>query len=70
MKTYRTEATIPNNKTIIIKELPFKIGDKVEVVVRSKPETDRKERYPLRGKPILYVEPFKSVVEEDWAILK
>ena len=54
-----------------IKELPFPAGDKVEVVVRSsKRRKKRGERYPLRGKPIGYIDPFKSVAEEDWAVLK
>ncbi len=53
MKTFRTEITISEDKTLTIKELPFPTGDKVEVVVRSsKRRKKRGERYPLRGKPI------------------
>lgn len=71
MKTFRTEITISEDKTLTIKELPFTTGDKVEVVVRSsKRRKKRGKRYPLRGKPIWYIDPFKSVAEEDWAVLK
>ena len=71
MKTFRTEITISDDKTLTIKELPFPAGDKVEVVVRSsKRRKKRGERYPLGGKPIWYIDPFKGVAEEDWAVLK
>ena len=54
-------------KTLTIKKLPFPSGDKVEVIVRSsKHRKKRGERYPLRGKPIWYIDPFKSVAKEDW----
>ena len=71
MKTFRTEITISEDKTLTIKELPFTTGDKVEVVVRSSKR--RKKcggRYPLRGKPVWYIDPFKDVAEEDWDVLK
>lgn len=71
MKTFRTEITISEDKTLTIKELPFPIGDKVEVVVRNgKGRKKGGERYPLRGKPVWYSEPFKGVAEEDWTALK
>ena len=55
MKTFRTEITISEDKTLTIKELPFPTGDKVEVIVRSsKRRKKRGERYPLRGKPIWF----------------
>lgn len=70
-RIYRIETTVSNDRTLTIKELPFHAGDKVEVVVRSrKREEGRGERYTLRGKPIRYVDPFKSVAEDDWAALK
>lgn len=70
MHTYRIETTISKNGTISIRDLPFEEGDKVEVLVRSKQDKEKKhEKYPLRGLPIRYVEPFNSVAENDWAIL-
>ena len=59
MKTFRIEITISDDKTLTIKELSFPAGDKVEVVVRSS------KRRKKRGEPIWYIDPFKSVAEED-----
>lgn len=70
MRIFRTEITISEDKTLTIKELPFPAGDNVEVIVRSKCRKKRGERYPLRGKPIWYIDPFKSVAEDDWVVLK
>lgn len=71
MQIYRVETTISNDGTITIKELPFQAGDTVEVIVRSRErERERSERYPLRGQPIRYVDPFESVAEDDWYVLK
>jgi hypothetical protein len=70
METYRAETLISKDGTLTVEGLPFRKGDKVEVVVRS---SERKgngaERYPLRGKMIRYVDPFKSVAEDDWEVL-
>jgi hypothetical protein len=48
-------------------EGPFRAGDSVEVIVLSQAESDKVENpYPLRGMPIKYLDPYASVVEEDW----
>jgi hypothetical protein len=71
METYRTATTVSDDGTLIIRGLPFRPGDKVEVIVRSrKRERRRGDRYPLRGKLIRYVNPYESVAENDWAVLK
>lgn len=70
MQIHRVETTIPSNRTLIIKGLPFKSGDKVEVIVRRQvPKQETGERYPLRGKPIQYTDPFESVAEDEWNAL-
>lgn len=33
MKTYRTEAVVPSNKTIVLENLPFEEGDQVIVII-------------------------------------
>ncbi len=33
-------------------------------------ERERSGRYPLRGKPIRYVDPFESVAEDNWEALR
>ena len=71
MQMYRVEATVSNDGTLTIKGVPFRAGDKVEVIVRSREcEKERSGRYPLRGKPIRYVDPFESVAKDDWEALK
>ncbi len=70
MQTYRVEATVSDNGTLLINKLPFQAGAKVEVVVRSRePEADKMSPYPLRDTPIQYVDPFESIVEDAWDIL-
>ena len=70
MPTYKVEVTVSDNGTVLIDNLPFQAGDKVEVFVRSRePVIDKIDPYPLRGTPIRYVDPFKSVAEDAWDVL-
>jgi hypothetical protein len=71
MQTYRVETKVSRNRTLTIKKLPFQVGEKVEVIVRRRErERERLGRYPLRGKPIRYLDPFGSVAENDWEALQ
>lgn len=70
MQIYRIEVTVSENGTLLIKNVPFQAGDKVEVVVRSRESSSAKtNRYPLRGTPIQYLKPFESVAENAWDVL-
>jgi len=70
MQIYRVEVTVSDNGTLLINNLPFQAGDKVEVVVRSrKPKSAKTTQYPLRGTPIQYLKPFESVAENAWDAL-
>jgi hypothetical protein len=70
MQTYRVEVTVSDNGTVLINNLPFQAGDKVEVFVRGRePVIDKTDPYPLRGTPIRYIDPFESVAEDAWDIL-
>lgn len=67
MQTYHIETTMINNGTLIINELPFRAGEKIEVILRRRSlEKQSNEKYPLRGKLIRYDHPFESVAENDW----
>lgn len=69
MQIYRIETTISSDGTLTIKELPFRAGDKVEVIVCERErEQERSWCYPLRGRPIRYLDPFGSVAEDDWEV--
>ncbi len=71
MQIYRSETIISKDGSLSIKGLPFRSGDKVEVIVRPQYRKQKLNgRYPLRGKPITYIEPFESVAEDHWDALK
>jgi len=71
MQDYRIETEVSDDGSLIIKNLPFSAGESVEVIIRSRTAEDGQgKRYPLRGKPIRYVDPFGSVAEENWEALR
>jgi hypothetical protein len=70
-QVFRAETIVSSDGTLTIAGLPFHAGDRVEVIVRDRlREQASGQRYPLRGKPIRYADPFESVAEEDWEALK
>ena len=69
MQDYRVSTEVSRDGSLTLEGLPFRAGDKVEVSIRSR-ERGEGGRYPLRGKPIQYSDPFGSVAEEDWLALK
>ena len=71
METYHAEVTISEDGKLVMTDLPFQAGEKVEVIVRPQvsPETSHKD-YPLKGTVIEYIDPFGSVAENDWDVLK
>jgi len=71
MSDYRTETRVSSDGSLILSMLPFEAGEQVEVIVRSR-EHWKEERkcYPMRGKPIRFIDPFASVAEKDWEALK
>lgn len=71
MNAHRIETVVEANGTIVLKELPFREGEAVEVIVlerKSKPETDNS--YPLRGTAYTYIDPTEPVAVDDWDALK
>lgn len=72
MKAYRVETTVSEDKSLLLKKVPFQAGDTVEVIVLAAPERRRAEEdlYPLRGTPIQYDDPTEPVAESDWDVLK
>ena len=56
---------------LTIRGVPFREGERVEIIIVSMPRTLTNENhYPLRGKPFRYVGPFESVAEGDWDVLR
>jgi hypothetical protein len=71
MHDYRVETEIGSDGSLTLKGLPFQAGDRVEVIIRDQKAVGGNGKcYPLRGKPIRYTDPFGSVAEEDWEVLK
>jgi len=71
MQTFSIETVISKNHVLTIRGVPFRVGDKVQVIILNPPIRQvRGERYPLRGKPIRYVAPFDSVAENEWQALQ
>ncbi len=71
MRDYRVEAEVSKDGSVTVKGIPFQVGDRVEVIIRSHATAEEVvQRYPLRGKRIRYTDPFGSVADNDWEALR
>ncbi len=71
MKDYSVETKIERDGSLTIKGLPFRAGERVQVTVRSQQAPPGNgDRHPLWGKPVRYADPFGSVAEKDWEVLR
>ncbi len=68
-KVIHLATTVQKKGTINLDNLPLHAGDKVEIIIYETGST-LEVNYPLRGKPIQYHEPFRSIAEEDWEALQ
>ena len=66
MQVYAYEFTIGKKGTLTLKNLPFNVGEKIEVIIipRSTSQLEEK-RYPFWGKPITYTNPTDPAVVEE-----
>ena len=69
-QTYRTKTQVTKDGKVSIEGLPFKAGEVVEVTVRRGGKSLRAADYPLRGKKVIYRQPFKGVATGDWEAMK
>ena len=70
MQIYRVETTLTQPGILTLTGLPFRVGERVQIMVS--PQTQKpspNKRYPLRGQPIQYSDPFEPVAEEEWEVL-
>ncbi|MEL6441505.1 MAG: hypothetical protein AAFQ80_19915 [Cyanobacteria bacterium J06621_8] len=69
MNSHRIKTAITKNGKLSLQNLPFKKGDKVEIIIRQQnKETIDSESLPLQGTVIRYDDPFKSVISpEEWS---
>lgn len=71
METLRVEKVIQSNGTIVLENLPFDEGEKVEIIISKSGAESEKDPYPLRGTLYKYENPFEPAVPpEDWEALK
>ena len=75
MNAHRVETVIRQDRTVVLKNLPFREGEPVEVLIFSCPppsaqgkNSSEKDRYPLRGTPIKYLDPTEPVADGDWNV--
>ena len=69
METHRIETALRENGKLSLKNLPFKKGDEVEVVIVEKKQKKVKAG-SLKGTVIKYEKPFESATsDEDWEVL-
>lgn len=69
MQAHRVETTLAEDGVITLRDVPFRCGETVEIIVLPAPPirvADRGSLYPLRGTPYTYLDPTEPVAEEDW----
>ena len=66
MQVYAYELTVGQKGTVTLTNLPFNVGEQLEVIVISRPNRQPPEkRYPFWGKPITYLNPTDPIWETD-----
>jgi hypothetical protein len=71
MRAYRIETVLDERGRIALNDLPFDVGERVEVIVLSTDTIEKANAYPLRGLPYRYDDPFGPVVDpDDWDAMK
>ncbi len=75
MNAYKIEALLDEDGTLVLKDLPFRAGDVVEVIFLERAIQTKQEKpptssdYPLKGTVGQYNEPFEPAISpEDWEI--
>lgn len=70
MNAHRIETTLVEDSELLLRNLPFRAGARVEVIIleQETPKTG-KDRYPLRGTVLHYDDPTAPIATEDWEAL-
>ena len=69
MNAHRVETVIGQGRMVVLKNLPFQVGESVEVIIcHSSSKRNEKDRYPLRGTAIKYLDPTEPVADGDWSV--
>ncbi|MBV6478249.1 MAG: hypothetical protein HGGPFJEG_00999 [Ignavibacteria bacterium] len=73
MDTYKTKAKVKSNHNIIVENVPFNVGQEVEIVISKKNgnEDFSKLKEELKGSVVKYEGPFEAAISsEDWDLLQ
>jgi len=67
MQAHRAETTLSEDGVITLRDIPFRRGESVEVIVLPFSNTSVSgSRYPLRGTPVRLLAPTEPVADADW----
>jgi hypothetical protein len=66
MSAHHIEVTLAQDGQLVLKELPFRAGDTVEVIILARQSKPNGREYSLRGQPIKYAKATEPVAEADW----
>lgn len=67
MQAHRTETTLSEDGVITLRDIPFRRGESVEVIVLpTSTAAVPGSRFLLRGTPVKLLAPTEPVVEADW----
>lgn len=67
MQAHRAETTLSEDGVITLRDIPFRRGESVEVIVLPFPAVAASgSRYPLRGTPVTPLAPTEPVADADW----
>jgi hypothetical protein len=73
MVAYKTHAVVDDNGQVLVQGLPFKPGDRVEIILLEQPQTAAAAaapaRFPLPG-PYRFDDPFSPVAADEWDAAK
>lgn len=73
MRAYRIETHVAEDGSVHLEALPFRKGERVEVIVRSREEEEGAARVSptaLEGSVLRYEAPTEPVAEDDWDALR
>lgn len=67
MDTYRIESELQEDGKLVLTGLPYPRGKRLEVLLMPVATAPALERFPLRGLPLKYDDPFEPAVPiEAW----
>ena len=66
MKAYRIETEIAADGVLQLEALPFRTGERVEVIILARDEGTRANPASIRGQVLAYIDPTEPVADGEW----